>query len=242
MLALANIDKHLQGYIVANKPNLTKEAKETLQLIKTAFIEEDTELINRIQMIVGTAIELDGDLLEAYNNIGDNPILEPELLINKDDFEDETSFIFDIADIVLKRTKVKQEDYTIQEITSFILKVHKKVNSFRDNEGYIKTTTATENAKLPHFRDIKLIKAIEEERIEAMRELGQFDNDIDDVDDYLASIKAIQETSNEQMTPMILKITGLKKKDLTEWELDLVKENILEHMSSGLNAAVKGLV
>jgi len=217
---------------------ISENAKATLTAVKQAYLNEDTELIKRVEALIGTPIELDGALLDAYLKLGDNPLDEPKLYVDKSTYETESDFIFALADIVFDVTKINQEEFTIQDITSFIVKCHNKVNSFRSDDGYIKTTTATENAKMPHFKDIRKIKEIEENRLTRLQGIGNFDPDIDDVAEYLEAINIINKESDKKMMPVIYKITGLKAKDLHVWEKLLIKENILEYMSSGLNAAI----
>lgn len=221
---------------------LSENGKQTLRKIKEAYNIGDTELIEKIETLVGTPVEFSGELLTAYEALGDNPLDVPELDLDKDKYEDESEFMFALADKVLKYTGINDDNHTISEITSFVLKCYKKVTSFHDDKGFVKTTPNTIEAKMPKFSDMKELKKLETDRVESMKEIGDFDPETDDIKEYIKQIEDIDKAYDKKVMPRVYKITQIKGNALTDWEKALLKTSVIEHISNGLKSATGRLL
>lgn len=215
---------------------ISEEAKKSLNFIKKAYQDGDDDVIGKIEAIVGLPVKLTGDLLEAYEALGDTPLQVPSLEMKEEDFSDKDEFIFTLADKVGSTTGVKDSDYSIEEYTSFMMKCYKKVNSFLYENGDAKTTPLTENAKLPTFSDLKAIRTIISDTQSRLQDLGDYDSDIGDAAEYIDAINIINKEGEKKMIALAYRVTGVKAKGLTDWEKALLRTNLVAHATNGLSS------
>ena len=230
--------------------NITEQQKEALRFIKQAFINKDEQVIEQVNAITGTPtiVELKGDLLKAYNKLGDNPIKEPKLIYQEGINEDT---IFDDMGVVFEATGIDPDKYDISEVSDFVKECFSKVNSFKDKNGKYKKTENTKNAKLPKWSDLqtimKTLKPIDKLNQEELKSIkltfDGYDADIDDEDELKLEIEKVKEHYDKKRKPyetkkwkMVSSITGVKVQDLTEWERNLLfTANIMAYVNKELN-------
>ena len=160
---------------------------------------------------------LNEQLQEALDTVGITPFDEPKIYEVIDSEKHKKS---DAIKIVLDRKNLKINDFDAQQIATFHSKVVDKITSLTLEDGTYKSTKATENYKLPNY-----------EEVEAITELGYELNDlytnrdVDGVQDKVIDIL-------KKMDIKLWEITGLKKDDLTDWEVKLVSEQIFSYTAN----------
>jgi len=112
--------------------------------------------------------------------------------------------------IALGRDSLKMNDFSAIEIAEFYSKMHDKILSYKDKDGYFKKTKNTENINLPSFEET-------EEITDLVQKIG---NKLSHKD----ASKTIK--LSEKLEKMIFDIAGVNKDDLTEWEAGLVTSQI----------------
>lgn len=141
------------------------------------------------------------ELQEVFKKVGDNPLEEPKLYeMLRSDKVKKSQVIKEL----FKGTDLKIADFDAIEIAKLFNKVSKKIMLVRNEDGTFKKTKGTENCDLPNFEQVDEIQELWEEAV-----VG---NNSD---------------SEKKLDSLVWKISGLKKKGLTEWEQVLVKEQIL---------------
>jgi hypothetical protein len=146
-------------------------------------------------------VELAPELQKTLDEIGDNPLKEPELykLIETNPRPSE----------VFKKAapKLKMSAFKSREVAEFIDAVKNKVTDFFDDDGNPKITEATKDCDMPDFEQA-------EEIFYSIKEMMETGN--------VEEVKKIE----AKITRLIWKVSGLKKTDLTQWEQELVRVQV----------------
>lgn len=201
---------------------MTTQQTETLRKIKTAFETNNTPVIERVNAIFGLPNDLTGVLLEKYDELGQTPIDEPELFKTLIDGEG----VFAFAKGLASKFGIKASDFPMSDYASFINACKEKITSFTDNEGKFKSTPATENAKMPTFDDLEKLGNLSTELQKSA---------VDAVNINSEEVRDAFNKAKKKHQDAIFKVTGVKKKDLTEWEVNLLTENVMSYTADVMN-------
>ncbi len=172
------------------------------------------------------------ELSKVYSEIGDSPIAEPDLAWDQWSKEEITGngFVFKYAELLKKSKKIDLSKYPSKTGKQFVTQVALKVNDKKDDAGAYKYTPSfkdTDLAKINIYEAGDLFEIMKEkENKQQLMALG-FDEEIDDINEYIEELGILTKSYETEMFKKALKITGLKDKDLTEWEKNLLVLNIL---------------
>ena len=216
---------------------ITENLKQTLLAVKKAFKDNDEEAISKFEALAGLPPKMNHVLLEAYEKLGDTPLETPSLEIKSEDFKDNDEFVLALSAKVTAETGISDKDYSIADYTGFMMKCFNKVNGFFYLNGDAKTTPRTENARLPSLTDGMEIKKLLNEKTEKLNAIQQFDPDTDDIEEYTANIDAIVKESQDKMLKLALKVSGINRKGLTEWEKSLLINSMISYAIKGMEQA-----
>lgn len=106
----------------------------------------------------------------------------------------------------LKELAIKDlniDDFNALDIAVLADRVYKRITNKIDDDGRYKTTPNIDNVKLPRTSQLKALKKL-----------------------------ATTNATNKKIDNEIFKIAGVKEKDLTQWEADLIKEMIFSYVSA----------
>jgi len=106
----------------------------------------------------------------------------------------------------LKVAAVKDLDidkFDALDIATLANRVYKQVTEKMDEDSKYKTTPNIDNVKLPRTTQLRALKKL-----------------------------AVDKADNEKIDKEIFKIAGVKQKDLTEWESNLIKEMIFAYVQA----------
>ena len=214
---------------------ITKEAKAALKFIKKAYEEGNEQIIDKVEALAGIPVKLSGKLLEVYDKIGDTPLETPELLLDKDDFEDSGDFLTELAKRIEKSFGVKESEFPADEFISFLMYSHAKVNNFTYSDGTSKTTPLTENSSFMTLSVVNEVKKTITDATDATQKtLNGFDEDIDDSDELTDTLKEIEKGFQDKLLKLAYKSTGVKAKGLTEWEKKLLKNTLISSATDSI--------
>jgi len=149
-------------------------------------------------------------LIEALETVKNNPIEEKEL---SEMLMSKESQLSKVANNVLQRIDKDDtiDNYDLKEASIFVGKIKFRVLSPRDEEGYIKNTEATKNKAYPNFSEAEKILNI---------------------------ITKKSKGAEEKLDKIIWKIAKINKEDLTPWEQNLVREDIIEFITNPMMTAM----
>jgi len=150
-------------------------------------------------------VVLNEKLQKALNEVGNTPIDEPEIAKALDAKPLKKG---SVVKTVLKRLDLKMKDFKPLEIAEFFHAITLKVNSVRDEDGSFKKTPATAECDLPDFEEAEEIQNLWMALIES--------NDED------------RDVKGKELDEIVWKVSGLKKEKLTDWESNLVIQQILQ--------------
>lgn len=174
--------------------------------------------------------KLNEKLQAVLDLVGNTPIAEPE-----------------IAEIleakVVKKTKVVKlafskldgdlniKDFPAVEIAEFFSKLTSKIMNKKNEDGVFKSTPNTENLNLPDFEEVEDIFEIIVQLNTNSQQQDEIQKNLKNGIDVEQEIidKSIKELTSilKKLDKIVWKVSGLNKKDLTEWEQSLVSEQIL---------------
>ena len=106
----------------------------------------------------------------------------------------------------MKEVAVKDLDidsFDAMEIGTFTNRVYKQITEKLDEDGKFKTTPNIDNVKLPKTTQLRELKKL-----------------------------AVAQASEEKIDKEIFKIAGVKQKDISKWESDLVKTMIFSFVTA----------
>ena len=160
-------------------------------------------------------VKLAADLQQALDETGNTPINESErfeIIKKEDDFEV-------INELWGTYTEFKDKKVSAEQQSIFIERVIEKITSFSDENGEYKDTENTKECNVPSLPECS----------EITKRAREFDLKWS----HKKQIEYVKKIKEE-----ILKISGLNKDKLTEWEQTLVVEQIKAYAFGNTNAAV----
>lgn len=171
---------------------------ETVEVLKTAgeMIAKGHKqtIVNFLDKLKNEVV-LPEAMQAKLDEIGDNPIDEKELNDKLNSFDDPMDKI-DLVDELLENP----DQYSAKDLAVFMNKVEDKITSYQNEDGTYKTTKNTQDAKMLDRKGYKQIMKIIST-------------------DGRPTMTAEQQ---KEAHPVGLKLSGLDKKKLTEWEINLV--------------------
>jgi len=209
---------------------MTEQNKTTLRKIKHAYETKNVEITSKINAMFNEANDLDGILLEKFNELGDTPLAEPELfkVLQKG------KGIFDFAKHLAEKFKIKVSECDTVEYASFVNKCKDKITLLTNDKSEYKSTEKTKDAKMPTFEDLEALGEFSVKRDELIKEYYDEDFGLDMPDEAKEELEKLQK---KEMT-LIYKITGVKATGLTDWEKALLKENVLTYATNALKTSL----
>ena len=155
---------------------------------------------------------MDGKLTEVLETIGNTPIAEPELyaLINKQGVK-----VSQVAKKVLEKNDLRMKDFSANDVGEFIRTAIEKIISFKDKDGVYKSTQATEDCDLPDFEQAERLTELLQKYWKAK---GGLEGSA-----LEKELKSIQKAEDAIIWD---EVCGLNREDLTEWEQNLVSEQV----------------
>jgi len=202
---------------------------ELLEKIEGLIASGYKERFERLITDIESQPKLHKDLQKKLDEIGNTPIAEPELF--KAIQEDE---IVVIAGKVLEAEDIKK--YKAKEVGDFLHAVKNKVTEKRSEDGTFKSTPNTENCILPNFLEAEELKKLGNEDLKLRNEHLRASNKEQVV---------IEEKINnigKNLQKRTFEISGLDIEKLTEWEKDLITEQIyICSVDASLSALGKSL-
>ena len=157
------------------------------------------------------------DLIEMLEGLGHNPIDEPEIY----DILEEMLRPSKVFKLALKTKKFKLDDYDPMEIAVFARKAVDRVRSLHSEDGSFKSTENTENCKIITVEQ-------REDLYDELMGIVDKRTTLEAEQDTAKRLEGIKEITKQAdaINKKCLKMSGLKVKDLTEWEKILVQEMI----------------
>ena len=209
---------------------MTDKNKTTLRKIKHAYETNNVEVTTKVNAIFGEVNELTDVLLEKHNELGDTPILEPELF----KVLEKGKGIFDFAKHLAEKFNIKASDFDTVAFASFVNKCKDKITLLTNEKGEYKSTEKTKDAKMPTFDDLEALGKFSIKRDDLIKEYYDEVIGIDMPDEAKEELEKLQK---KEMT-LIYKITGVKATGLTDWEKALLKENVLTYATNALKTSL----
>lgn len=150
------------------------------------------------------------NMLDALNSIGNTPMLESELytLLRKKDMRNASK----IVNLVLKRANKKDDakNYDLKECGIFIDAIRDRVLGFTDDNGDVKTT----------------------EKIKAMKYPNLYE-----AEEFVYAV--VNESDKTEKTFKLMEsISGIKLKDLTEWEKELLLHSLFIYCEDPIKSSL----
>jgi len=124
--------------------------------------------------------------------------------------------------IALGRDDLSINDFTALEIAEFYNAMHKKITELKNEDGFFKKTQKTQNMELPSFEETE--------------EIAEFMFKIDDAVKKEKTKKVVE--LSEDLEQFIFKIAKIDKEDLSDWEVELVRQQIT---SCSMDAAMTAI-
>ena len=216
---------------------MKSDIKETLLKIKQAYKNNKTEIIEQIQSILKDGKTKDEffenypELQEVFEGIGNNPIESPNLYVAEPDF-----VMAEYVNQVEKSLKLDLENYPLEDALNFAGMVWTRVNSFRDETGHIKSTDNTKDAKMPTTKNLVKFSEIENKKREAFdKTRSGFDQDVDDIQDYVAEVTKLEDHYDQEILKAVLKITEIDGRKLSDWEKKLLVADVKAYAKDSID-------
>ena len=201
---------------------MNTQNQDTLRKIKTAYETNNVAVIEKINAIFGEPNPLTDKLLEKYDQLGNTPIAETKLYKTLSTGKGVFAFAKELA----KKFKIKSSDFTTMEYASFINMCKNKVTSFTNEDGSYKSTPLTENAKMPTFEQLELVGTASVDLRALAIEVANGASD---------EVEEEFEKAQTHLSDVVSEVTGVSFKNLSEWEKNLLTEDVIAYSGNILN-------
>ena len=149
---------------------------------------------------------LDPRLDDVIINLKDTPFDEPEIFAL---YEKDNNDRISIVELALAESKLDIDDFSAIQMSAFFYAVISKITNLKREDGFFKETEKTKG-----IRELKMRET------EMLLDLAK---NLQDEEDSVKQLKLSQ-----QLEDKTFELSGLKKDDLTDWEIALVKDQIIQ--------------
>jgi len=225
------------------------------KLTKNGHSKEIESFISKLEQ----KATLPSALKTKLDEIGNTPILEPEIFKMTQDNED---LVDVLVEIFKKNTKKKQEtiekeiailskDLGLEAMVLFAKLAVEKVAQLENEDGSVKSTPNTENCDFPDIFQVRdfnkkqselknLFKSYREVKPDTRALEDMSEDEIDEMNSALGELNEKTTAISKELNDMSLEFSGLDLEKLTDWEKQLVSHNINLYMQNAYSKTILG--
>jgi hypothetical protein len=148
---------------------------------------------------------LDPRLDKIIVDLKDTPFDEPEIFAL---YEKNKNDRISVVELALAGSELKIEDFSADQGSAFFFAIVSKITNLKREDGFYKETERTKGIRELNMKETEMLLDMAKEAQEE--------------EDPVKAVKL-----NDKLEKKTFELSGLKEKDLTEWEISLVKDQII---------------